>query len=102
MHIMGHAIHHKDVYRWAALLEKIICKKGTSRELEPEGLNLDPEGAVKVIATPGHTLDSVSVVVVTGTKEQGTVVIAGDNFEKEEDLEDPELWKSAGSEDEQK
>ena len=57
---------------------------------------------MKVIATPGHTLDSVSVVVVTGTKEQGTVVIAGDNFEKEEDLEDPELWKSAGSEDEQK
>merc|ERR1712012_1444263 len=86
MHIMGHAIHHKVVYR----------------ELEPEGLKLDPEGAVKVIVTPGHTLDSVSVVVVTGTKEQGTVVIAGDNFEKEEDLEDPELWKSAGSEDVQK
>ena len=102
MHIMGHAIHHKDVYRWAVLLEKCICKKGTSRELEPEGLKLDPEGAVKVFATPGHTLDSVSVVVVTGNKEQGTVVIAGDNFEKEEDLEDPELWKSAGSEDEQK
>ena len=102
MHIMGHAIHHKDVYRWVAHLEKSICKKRMGRELEPEGLKLDPEGAVKVIATPGHTLDSVSVVVVTGTKEQGTVVIAGDNFEKEEDLEDPELWKSAGSEDEQK
>merc|ERR1719295_1490687 len=86
MHIMGHAIHHKDVYR----------------ELEPGGLNLDADGAVRVIATPGHTLDSVSLVVVTGTKEQGTVVIAGDNFEKEEDLQDPDLWKSAGSEDEQK
>ena len=55
-----------------------------------------------VIATPGHTLDSVSLVVATGTEEQGTVVVAGDNFEKEEDLGDPELWKSAGSEDEQK
>jgi len=86
MHIMGHAIHHKDVYR----------------ELEPEGLHLDADGYVRVIATPGHTLDSVSVVVVTGTKEQGTVVIAGDNFEKEEDLQDPDLWKSAGSEDEEK
>ena len=83
-------------------MKKVFAKKRTSRELEPEGLTLDPEGAVKVIATPGHTLDSVSMVVVTGTKEQGTVVIAGDNFEKEEDLEDPELWKSAGSEDEQK
>ena len=30
------------------------------------------------------------------------VVIAGDNFEKEEDLQDPDLWKSAGSEDEEK
>ena len=72
------------------------------RELEPEGLHLDADGYVRVIATPGHTLDSVSLVVVTGTKEQGTVVIAGDNFEKEEDLQDPDLWKSAGSEDEEK
>jgi len=86
MHIMGHAIHHNDVYR----------------ELESDGLNLDPDGSVRVIATPGHTLDSISLVVVTGTKEQGTVVIAGDNFEKEEDLQDPDLWKSAGSEDEEK
>ena len=37
------------------------------RELEPEGLHLDADGYVRVIATPGHTLDSVSVVVVTGT-----------------------------------
>ena len=55
-----------------------------------------------MIPTPGHTLDSVSLVVVTATNEQGTVVIAGDNFEKEEDLQDPDLWKSAGSEDEKK
>ena len=72
------------------------------RELEPEGLMLDADGSVRVIATPGHTLDSVSLVVVTGSKEQGTVVIAGDNFEKEEDLQDPDLWKSAGSEDEER
>ena len=96
---MGHAIHHKDVYRWAGLT---ITFQKTLRELEPEGLKLDPGGAVTVIATPGHTLDSVSLVVATGTEEQGTVVVAGDNFEKEEDLHDPDLWKSAGSEDEQK
>ena len=72
----------------------------TNRELEPDGLKLDTDGSVRVIATPGHTLDSISLVVVTGNREQGTVVIAGDNFEKEEDLHDPDLWKSAGSEDE--
>ena len=96
---MGHAIHHKDVYR---LLSNSTVLTKTNRELEPDGLNLDADGAIRVIATPGHTLDSISLVVVTGTKEQGTVVIAGDNFEKEEDLQDPDLWKSAGSEDEEK
>jgi hypothetical protein len=30
--------------------------------------------------------------------EPATVFIAGDLFEKEEDIDDPELWKSAGSE----
>ena len=84
------------------LYPKSTVLSKTNRELEPEGLNLDGDGAVRVISTPGHTLDSVSLVVVTGTKEQGTVVIAGDNFEKEEDLQDPDLWKSAGSEDEEK
>ena len=99
---MGHAIHHKDVYRLVCHLLRVQSFQNQNRELEPGGLNLDADGAVRVIATPGHTLDSVSLVVVTGTKEQGTVVIAGDNFEREEDLQDPDLWKSAGSEDEQK
>ena len=50
-----------------------------------------------MLPTPGHTLDSVSVRVVTVA---GVVVIAGDTFEKEEDLEDESVWLEAGSEDE--
>ncbi|XP_019645509.1 PREDICTED: metallo-beta-lactamase domain-containing protein 1-like isoform X1 [Branchiostoma belcheri] len=46
---------------------------------------------VSVIPTPGHTGADVSVVVKTAT--QGTVVIAGDLFEKEADLTDPSLWQ---------
>ena len=53
---------------------------------------------LQVFASPGHTLDSVSVKVVT---EDGVVVVAGDTFEKEEDIDDETIWKLAGSEDEQ-
>ena len=51
-----------------------------------------------MFGTPGHTLDSVSVRVVT---DKGVYVIAGDTFEKEEDLEDDNIWKEAGSESEE-
>ncbi|KAG0719437.1 Metallo-beta-lactamase domain-containing protein 1 [Chionoecetes opilio] len=52
---------------------------------------------VQVIPTPGHTTADVSVVVKTA--QQGTVVIAGDLFEREEDILDPSLWRhTAGSE----
>ncbi|XP_054287228.1 metallo-beta-lactamase domain-containing protein 1-like isoform X1 [Macrosteles quadrilineatus] len=51
---------------------------------------------ISIIPTPGHTHDDVSVVV--NTKNQGTVAVVGDLFEREEDLEDPELWRTvAGS-----
>ena len=52
---------------------------------------------VEVFATPGHTLDSVSVKVKSA--DQGVIVIAGDLFEKFEDLKDDSIWKDAGSED---
>lgn len=73
---------------------------------------------VKVIATPGHTLDSVSVIVNNCTSGFGhledmvlwsyglglsvVAVIAGDLFEKEEDIHDDSVWIEAGSEDQAK
>ena len=51
---------------------------------------------VQVVFTPGHTLDNVSVVVKS--HDQGTVVIAGDVFEKDEDLKDDSILKEAVSE----
>ena len=64
--------------------------------------NLDGEkGRLRVVATPGHTLDSVSLIV-DSTKD-GIVAIAGDTFEREEDLDDASLWRDvAGSEDPKK
>ncbi|NXS50419.1 MBLC1 protein, partial [Balaeniceps rex] len=46
-------------------------------------------GHLEVVATPGHTLSHVSVVV-RGTA-LGTVVVAGDLFEREEDEEE---WRA--------
>ncbi|XP_029862838.1 metallo-beta-lactamase domain-containing protein 1 isoform X2 [Aquila chrysaetos chrysaetos] len=50
-------------------------------------------GRLEVVATPGHTIDHVSVVV--RDTSLGTVVVAGDLFEREEDEEE---WR-ASSED---
>ena len=50
---------------------------------------------VQVFHTPGHTLDHVSVRVKT---TKGLFVVAGDLFERQEDLFDEQIWKDAGSE----
>lgn len=46
--------------------------------------------------TPGHTPSCVTVVA-KNCDHFGTVAVAGDLFEREEDIEDDSLWISAGS-----
>ncbi|KAG6452416.1 hypothetical protein O3G_MSEX007606 [Manduca sexta] len=53
--------------------------------------------SVKVIPTPGHTLSDVTVLV--DTIDGDTVAVAGDLFEKFEDIANPNEWLEAGSED---
>ena len=48
------------------------------------------EPGVEVINTPGHSIEDVSVVVRT---KKGTVVVAGDIFEDENDAYDHQAWK---------
>ncbi|GAB6028667.1 Metallo-beta-lactamase domain-containing protein 1 [Chamberlinius hualienensis] len=52
--------------------------------------------AIKIVPTPGHTMTDVSVIV--NTENSGVVAIVGDLFEKVEDIDDPSLFESAGSE----
>ncbi|XP_045592201.2 metallo-beta-lactamase domain-containing protein 1 [Procambarus clarkii] len=81
-HIVGYIVSHED--------EFFIHPFDTG-----EPFKIDE--ALQVIPTPGHTSADVSVVVET--QDLGTVVIAGDLFEREEDIADPSLWKYiAGSE----
>lgn len=83
VHIVGWSVHTRDRY--------------TDHPFHlGEAFRIDEEKLV-VMPTPGHTLDSISVKVVT---DDGVVVVAGDLFEKEEDLTDDTIWKEAGSENE--
>lgn len=80
-HIVGQSISHKDEY----LLH--------SFEEEPYKVSEN----IEIIATPGHTLSDVSVIVKNTCL--GTIAIVGDLFEREEDIKNSDLWKIiAGSE----
>ncbi|XP_055635456.1 metallo-beta-lactamase domain-containing protein 1 [Toxorhynchites rutilus septentrionalis] len=55
---------------------------------------------IEVIATPGHTLSCVSVLIKRSQlAPAGTVAIVGDLFERRDDITDESLWLDAGSED---
>jgi len=47
---------------------------------------------IDVILTPGHTHRDLSVIV-RNVEDRGTIVIAGDLFESEADLENDQLWQ---------
>ena len=93
LHIVGHSVFKGDLYYNHSF---------------DEGVPYDIDEWVSVIPTPGHTLDSLSVVVtdckIGDDSCSGTpgccVVIAGDLFEREGDILDSSVWKEAGSEDE--
>lgn len=46
---------------------------------------------LKIIPTPGHTSEDISVIVKT---PEGVVGIVGDLFENKDDIEHPELWQA--------
>lgn len=55
--------------------------------------------SIEIVATPGHTLSCVSVLVRGSTlAPAGLVAIVGDLFERADDITDSSLWIDAGSE----
>lgn len=55
------------------------------------------DDGIRVTMTPGHTMDSVSVLI--DHTESGVVAVCGDLFERFEDVADESIWMDAGSED---
>lgn len=82
-HIVGFNISHKDKY----------FMQPDFRNGEEFVISED----IKIISTPGHTLQDVSVILKTA---EGIVGITGDLFEKFEDLNDDSIWINAGSDNE--
>lgn len=81
-HIVGETVSQKDQYFFHNFAK------------EPYKISED----IEVISSKGHTLTCVSVIVKNSNFEGKTVAIVGDLFEKYEDIGDPSLWRSAGSE----
>ncbi|KAJ8919528.1 hypothetical protein NQ315_002149 [Exocentrus adspersus] len=82
-HIVGHSISHRDHYiehDFRNGKEYVITNK------------------IKVIPTPGHTLQDVTVMV---SSQRGVTAITGDLFERFQDLTDEDIWKEAGSDSEE-
>ncbi len=94
----GHSDHvgNHNLFLKAVHIVGFCVSFGDRYELHPfdRGVPYKIAEGVEVIATPGHTADDVSVVVRTA--DQGVVVVAGDTFEREEDVFCPEIWRSEG------
>lgn len=79
-HIVGRGISNKDEYRSIEDDTKYIIDEG-----------------IYVLPTPGHTMDSISLIVEQSNLSQKPVAICGDLFEKREDCFHELIWIGAGS-----
>ncbi|XP_034183698.1 metallo-beta-lactamase domain-containing protein 1 [Osmia lignaria lignaria] len=81
-HIIGTCVHSGEIF--------------LDKNLQNEEYKICPE--VKVVTTPGHTSDDVTVLVETKKHAKPICfAITGDLFEKEEDISDPSIWKELGT-----
>ena len=79
-HIVGRGRSNRDEY-WA-------IEDDTNYQID-EGIYITP--------TPGHTLDSITLVVENSNLSSKPVAICGDLYEKREDCFDERVWIDAGS-----
>lgn len=82
-HIVGHSISNRIQYK--------------AHDFSAGPYELDK--GINVIATPGHTLDSISVIV-KDTNLGKIAAICGDLFENVNDCSNESIWIDAGSESE--
>ncbi|XP_054155213.1 metallo-beta-lactamase domain-containing protein 1-like [Oppia nitens] len=82
-HYVGDHVYREDVYQLTPFQDSHCIQ--LSRDMQ-------------IVATPGHTMDSISLVVHNVDK-LGTVGLCGDLFECQNDLTDESIWISAGSQD---
>lgn len=79
-HIVGWAISNKDEYRSIDKDTKYVIDEG-----------------IYVMTTPGHTLDSITLIVENSDLSSKPIAVCGDLFEKRDDCFDEQIWIDAGS-----
>lgn len=79
------------------IVGRAISKKNEYRSIEDDTKHSIDEG-IYVIPTPGHTLDSISLIVENNNLSIKPVAVCGDLFEKREDCFHELIWIGAGSE----
>lgn len=121
-HFIGIASYSKDMYYKDCFIEPIERKSEENDDInhdnDDEGNDIgdnnhDNNGTnpsfittylpdfkidnnLTIVATPGHTSDDVSLII-NNCDEFGTVALAGDLFERAEDVNNEQIWLSAGS-----
>lgn len=99
----GHSDHIGCNYLFTNAREHIVGQSISNRNrytFHDFSTDYEIDLGIRVIATPGHTLDSVSVMV-EDTNLGKTVAICGDLFENASDCENEKVWIEAGSESQQ-
>lgn len=81
IHIVGNSVYQQDEF--------------LAHDFSVTSYQIDHQ--IRVESTPGHTMTCVSVVC-ENADSLGRVVVAGDLFEREQDLQDESIWIEAGSE----
>ncbi|XP_037047202.1 metallo-beta-lactamase domain-containing protein 1 [Bradysia coprophila] len=83
-HIVGQNVSFKDQYELHDFKDPYVIEDG-----------------IEVVATKGHTLGCVSLIVRNGICNgiDGVIGIVGDLFERYDDIDDDTVWMDAGSED---
>lgn len=106
IHIVGTTVSDKHVYFIHDFSKGLfsILFQGLSTIKNPFLESYKISDDIEVIATPGHTLTCVSVIVrntnlLDNSGNSGSIcVLSGDLFEKEDDVMYSYLWIEAGSE----
>lgn len=96
----GHSDHIGCNYLFLNAKEHIvgrgISKKDEYRSIE-DGDHYQIDDDIYVMPTPGHTNDSISLIVENNNLSSKPVAIVGDLFEKREDCYFELIWIGAGS-----
>ncbi|XP_023166325.2 metallo-beta-lactamase domain-containing protein 1 [Drosophila hydei] len=97
----GHSDHIGCNYLFQQARLHIVGSTASKHDLYSEYAGaLDTNGEVLLEKTLGHTLSCVSVLIHNSQFDGTTVGVCGDLFERCQDIDDAQIWKAAGSEDE--